>query len=234
MPETEEEKKAREAKEAAEAAAKKAAEDKDKAQPFAVFPDAESFNKRVEREARRILKEAGIADPDPAKIKLVIDAYNKSQADAAAAEEAKKSEIQKAAEAKAKSDAEKEAAMSAKEEAEMKAHLYKVCAQQGIKNIDYAVFKIQTKLASLGDNEELDEEKFIQDLKAKPEELAALGIASTPEVKKEGATTTEQGAKPETKPPDAGGNAPQTKDVMQMTSEEFRNRTSSKYGFSGF
>jgi len=234
MPETEEEKKAREAKEAAEAAAKKAAEEAVKTaaaqQPFASFPDADSFKKRVEREARSLLKEAGLTETDPAKLKAIVDAHAKAQADAAAAEEAKKSEIQRAAEAAAKAQAEAQAAMSAKEEAEMKAHLYRVCAEQGVKNLDYAFFAVSTKLAQLKDNEELDEVAFIQGLMKDPTQSAALGIAAAAKV--EGATTTQQGAGPDPKPGSPAGDPAKPVDVFQQTPEQFKAGVTAKYGFT--
>lgn len=233
MPETEEEKKKREE---AEAAAKKAAEQAAAnvaaQQPFASFPDAESFKKRVEREARSLLKEAGLTETDPVKLKAIVDAHAKAQADAAAAEEAKKSEIQRAAEAKAKAEADAQAAMSAKEEAEMKAHLYRVCAEQGVKNLDYAFFAVSAKLNTLKDNEELDEVAFIQGLMKDPTQAAALGTAAPVQVA--GATTTEQGGKPDPKPSSPAGDPGKPADAFSQSPEQFKAGVAQKYGFTPY
>jgi predicted NACHT family NTPase len=227
MAETEEEKKAREA---AEAAARKAAEDAAKATPFASFPDAESFQKRVAREARAMLKEAGLAETDPAKLKLIVDEHAKVLASQAAAEEAKKSEIQRAAEAKAQAEAATAAAMSAKEQADMRAHLFKVFASEGVKNFDYAFFAVQSKLAGLKDGEELDEVAFVKGLMADKSQAAALGLIES--VKVEGATTTEAGKQPEAKPGSPAADPKAPVDVFQQSATDFKAGVTAKYGFT--
>jgi len=229
MAETEEEKKAREA---AEAAARKAAEDAAKTIPFASFPDADSFKKRVEREARSLLKEAGLTETDPAKLKLIVDQHAKVLADQAAAEEAKKSEIQRASEAKIKAELEAAAAMSAKEQSDMRAHLFQVFAREGVKNFDYALYAVQTKLAELKDGQELDEVAFVKGLMADKSQAAALGLVETPAVKIEGATTTEAGKQPEAKPGSPAGDPKAAPDVFQQTPEAFKAGVSAKYGFT--
>lgn len=232
--ETEEEKKKREAEEAAakkaadEAAAKAAAS----AQPFATFPDAESFKKRVEREARSMLKESGLTETDPVKLKAIVDAHAKAIADQAAADEAKKSEIQRAAEAKAKAESEAAEAMSRAEEAQMKAHLYKVFAENGVKNFDYAFYSVTAKLAQLKDNEELDEVAFLKGLMADPTQAAALGVVAAPAGKVEGVSNTGVGGQPESPPKPAGGGDAKPADAFAQTSEQFKAATAAKYGFT--
>ncbi len=235
--ETEEEKKARLAKEAAEKeaadAAAKAAAAAAKAEPFAVFETAEAFQKRVAQATRSALKDAGLTITDPAKLKEIVDAHAKAEAEKAAAAEAQKSEIQKAMEAKAAAEAAQQAAMSQAEEASMKAHLYKVFAEAGVKNFDYAFYKVQSKLAALGDNEELDEVKFVADMMADKAQHAALGVDAAT-VKTEGATTTVQGGGPDPKQPPAGGGGEQPKDAFAQSSEQFKAGVAAKYGFTPF
>ena len=222
-----EEKAKADAKAAADAAA--AAAGGDKKEPFAVFESADAFNKRMEREARKILKDKGV---DPDKIDEELAALKKLREDQAAAEEAKKTEIQKAAEAKAKAEADAIAAMSKAEEASMKAHLYRVFAEQGVKNFDYAFYKVTSKLASLGENDELDEVKFLEELKANSVEAAALGFVDTPAAKVVGATTTVQGEKPDPKGKEAGGGENKPKDAMEMSPDEFKRSVQAKYGIT--
>ncbi len=226
---TEEEKAAKAAEDAAKAAAEAAA----KATPFATFPDAESFKTRVAREARSLLKEAGLAETDPVKLKAIVDAHTAQLATAAQAEEAKKSEIQKAIEAKTVADLATQQAMSAKEEAEMKAHLYRTFAEQGVKNFDYAFYKVQQELAKLPDGQELDEVEYVKTMMADASQAAALGIATAaPAVKVEGATTTAQGGAPDPKVKEAGGGAPPPADAFAQTREQFNASVGAKYGFT--
>lgn len=233
--ETKEEKEKREAAEkaAAEEAAEQAAANVTANQPFATFPDAESFKKRVEREARSLLKEAGFTETDPAKLKAIVDAHAKQLADQAAAEEAKKSEIQRAAEAKAAAEQAAQAAMSEAEAAKMQAHLYKVFAEHGVKNFDYAFYKTQSALAALKDGEELDEVEFVKTMMADKSQAAALGLEGPP-VKVEGANTTVQGNGPDPKQPPAGGGGEQPKDAFAQSSEQFKAGVAAKYGFTPF
>lgn len=235
--ETEEEKKARLAKEAAEKeaadAAAKAAAAAAKAEPFAVFETAEAFQKRVAQATRSALKDAGLTITDPAKLKEIVDAHAKAEAEKAAAAEAQKSEIQKAAEAAAAAKAAAEAAMSEAESAKMQAHLYKVFAEHGVKNFDYAFYKTSSALAALKDGEELDEVEFVKTMMADKAQAAALGLEGPPP-KVEGATTTVQGNAPDPKTPPAGGGQTQQKDAFQQTSEEFKTGVAAKYGFTPF
>lgn len=234
----EEKKKAEEAAaaaaKAAEDAAKQAAANVTANQPYATFPDADSFKKRVEREARSLLKDAGLTVTDPAELKEIVDAHAKAEAERAAAAEAQKSEIQKAAEAAAAAKAAAEAAMSAKEEADMRAHLYRVFAEQGVKNFDYAFYKTQDALAKLKDGEELDEVAFVKTMMADKSQAAALGIDAAPAAKVEGATTTVQGGGPDPKQPPAGGGGEKPADAFQQSSEQFKAGVAAKYGFTPF
>jgi len=233
MAESEEEKKIREAKEAAAAAAVLAAADAAaKSQPFATFPDAESFKKRVEREARALLKEAGLTETDPAKIKAIVDQHAQTLAAQAAEAEAKKSEIQKAAEAAAAADLAKQQAMSAAEEAETKAHLYRTFAEQGVKNFDYAFFKVQSELAKLPDGQELDEVAFTKAMMADPTQAAALGVVAAPVAKVEGVTNTDAGSQPDPKPGSPAGDPAKPVDAFSQSKEAFSAGVAAKYGFT--
>ena len=226
----EEKKKADEDKKKADeaAAAAKAAEAAKAATPFATFETAEAFNRRMEREARSILKAKGI---DPDKIDEQMAALKKLQEDQAKAEEAQKSEIQKAAEAKAKAEADAKSAMGAAEAAQMKAHLYKTFAEKGVKNFDYAFYAVTNKLSSMGENEELDENDFITKMMADPTQAAALGIVGST-VQPTGATTTGVGTQPDPKPASPTQDPKAAGDAFGKTAEQFRLDTGLKYGFT--
>jgi membrane protein involved in colicin uptake len=228
----EEKKKAEEEKKKAEetaATAKAAAEAAAKAAPFATFETADAFNKRMEREARSILKAKGI---DPDKIDEQMAALKKLQEDQAKAEEAQKSEIQKAAEAKAKAEADAKSAMGAAEAAQMKAHLYKTFAEQGVKNFDYAFYAVTEKLSNMKDTEELDEVDFIKKMMSDPAQAAALGVVAAPAAQTQGVTTTGAGAVPDPKPGSPAGDPKAGADAFSKSPEQFRADTGTKYGFT--
>jgi hypothetical protein len=223
---TDEEKKAAEAKAAAEAKSKTDVEAAAKAQPFATFDSAEAFNKRMEREARSILKAKGV---DPDKIEEELAALKKMREDHAVAEEAKKSEIQKSAEARATAELAAKTAMGEAEEAKLRAHLYRCFAEQGIKNFDYAFYAVTNKLSTMGETEELDEVDFIKKMMADPTQAAALGVAAVAKV--EGVTTTDQGGRPDPKPGSPAGDAQKPADAFSQTGEQFRAAVAARYGF---
>jgi hypothetical protein len=233
MEETPEQKAAREAAEAeaARVAAATAAAAGGK-QPFATFPDADSFNKRVEREARALLKAQGI--DDPAQVKKMLEERAAAEAARVAAEEAAKGELQRAIEAKALAESKLATREAELEAARTQAHLTKVFVEAGVGNHDYAFFKVQQALDKLADGEQLDEVKLIADLKAIPTEAAALGIgAAAPVVPKvEGATTTAAGGTPDPKPKDAGGGAPEVKDAFAQSGSDFRAGVQARYGYT--
>lgn len=222
----EEKKKAEEAA-AATVAAAKAAEAK--AAPFATFENAEAFNKRMEREARAILKAQGI---NPDNLAEEMAALRKLRDEKAAADEAQKSEIQKAAEGKAKAEAEAKAAMSQAEAAAMKAHLYKTFAEQGVKNFDYAFYSVTQKLSTMGEAEELDEVEYIKKLMSDPTQAAALGVAAAVVVQTQGVTTTAAGTQPDPKAASPAGDPKPAGDAFAKSAEQFRMDTGTKYGFT--
>lgn len=255
MPETEEEKKAREAREAADKAKADAEAlartgsgnggnttpgggaggDGGGSQPFATFPDADSFNKRIEREARKILKDAGLSETDPVKLKAAMDELAKVQAAQAEAERAKMSEIDRLKADLAKSEAEKAQAMSAAEEARMRAHVLGVCATKGITNTDYAMWAIANKLGAMGENEELDENAFLDELMKDEKQKIALGFAAPAQVQQQGATNTDTGKGPGGAPPaggggsNGGGGAP---DATTMTKDQFNADMQRRFGWT--
>lgn len=230
--ETPEEKAAREA---AEAAARAAGQP---AQPFATFESAEAFNRRMDREAKSRLKAMGIEDPEKAKADL--EAYRQIQAQQAAAEEAKKGEIQKAQDAQRAAEQQAAAMAAENERLRLESHLSRVGAAAGVQNVPYLLFVVGQKLDKLPDGEQLDEVAFIDELKKDPAQAAALGIAGAQQQKPGGqqqtptvgVNTTGAGGTPDARQQPAGGGATETKDAFAQSPAEFNAGLTNRYGFS--
>lgn len=94
-------------------------------------------------------------------------------------------------------------AAAAAEQARVDLHLTKLFARHGVRNPDYATWRIMDRLNQLPDSEELDEEAFLKELLADQRERVALGVdAAEPEprrVEVPPTTTAPAGAAP--KPP---------------------------------
>jgi len=189
----------------------------------------EALDKRLERERVKaqsdFLKSMGFDS---------VDAYNdwKKQHDAEQEEKAKlerekMSEIERykadAAELQKKIDEAEMARNAAVEEAEaarVEAHLHSVFAAKGIKNTEYAMFRIETKLNELGDDEELDENAFLDELLKDPSDSIALGVAAPEQKNKSAPATTTHGKKgPDPKQP---ANSSPNKHASDMTNDEWQ------------
>lgn len=201
------------------------------AAPFATFPDSASFDARVDREARKRMKERfGMTDEELEK-KLAIAA--KLEKEAEERRQAELTEQQRLQEEAAAAKAAQEAAIDAKEEAELKAHLFETFAKKRIANFDYAMFKVTSKLATLEEGEELDEDAYLAELLENPtERLALMGEPSKAPAKKEGATTTGTDPKDDPPAPPPGGGPPTKKSATDMTPDEFRKHLAG-LGFHG-
>lgn len=194
------------------------------AQPFATFPDADSFRKRVEREARKHLRELGITDP--AEVKSILAEHAQLKEAAQEAERAKMGEIERLqADLQAAKEA-REAAELQAEELRVKQHLTSVFARNGVTNHDYAMWRFQTKLAEMDEDEELDEDAFIAELAQDATTRAALGMKA-PEGTPDGEappvappTRPANTAVPHEKPAASNGGLP-SKTAMDMTPEEW-------------
>lgn len=137
------------------------------------------LNERMERARRGLLKkEFGVDDPEALQAKL------KRLTDLEKTEEDRK-KAQMSAEEKLQADlaterGKREAAEKAAEAAKVDAHLTRLFASNGIKNVDYATFKVMNKLGSLPETEELDENAYLAELLKDPRERIALGLDVTP------------------------------------------------------
>lgn len=191
------------------------------AEPFAVFPDAESFQKRVERETKKRLKDLGIDDVEQAKARL--DAAAAAEKAAEEAKRAQMTEIERLRADQAKAQADAKEAMTRAEEAEMRAHLHRVFAEEGIRNFDYGFFAVTRKLATIPEDETLDERAYLRELAKDPTQAAALGIApppaqAAPSAQRPATSTPVAGSAP--LPPGAGAPAP-AKTAFDMSPAEW-------------
>lgn len=196
-------------------------------EPYAVFPDAESFQKRVEREARKALRELGV--DDPAAIKSMLAEYGTLKNAAEEARRAQMTEVERLKTDLAAKEAQAAEAMSTAEEAKLRAHLYQVFARRGIRNFDYGFWLITSKLAGMPDDAEpLDEEAFLEASAADPATRAALGIASAEVAAPPAAPPAYPGVRPATTSPATAAPQPPapnpaipTKTAMDMTPAEW-------------
>lgn len=190
-------------------------------QPFATFPDAESFQKRVDREAKKALRELGIEDPQALKSILAEHESFKK-----AAEEAKRAQMSEVERLKADLDAKErlaQEAMSAAEEARFDAHIYRMCVKKGIRNHEYAKWMIANELSRLPEDGQLDEEAYFETALSDATTRAALGVEpppapAVPVAKPPLNTSPYQGAAPV-----PGGVIP-AKTVMDLSKDEWQNR----------
>jgi hypothetical protein len=146
---------------------------------------------------------------------------------AAAAAEAKRKEMSEIERYKADLEAANKATAEEKAKADAKAreaedirlelHLRQECAKRGIVNQDFAIYLINRKLAEMGEDEQLDEGKFLDDLVADESQKSALGLVAPPP--QEGAATT---VPPQNGPPPPPDGPQGEKSALDMTPEELR------------
>ena len=205
--------------------AEEAPDPEERAQPFAVFPDADSFNSRVSRETRKKLRELGIESPE--QLQHLREEHARLQEEAEKQRQAQMSELEREREARAQFEKEAQDAASSAEQSELKAYLYEVFAEKGIRNFDYALWEVVHRLEDLEPDEELDEHEFLDELMADPVKRVALGLESTKPV---GANTTDSSKGPQPKP--AGGGSQEPNDAFAKSQQDFKQDLQNKYGFS--
>lgn len=193
------------------------------AAPFAVFPDSTSFNARVDREARVRLKELGIEDPDA--VKTILAEHQALKAESEKRRQESLSELEREREARTKAETELAAERAKAENAQSQAQMFKLFAEHGVKNYDFAMFAIQRARATSADPAKFDASAFLTAMKADPSNAAALGLVT---VATTGVTTTTE----DKDTPPKGAAPPTTKSVKDMTPEEFRAHVERTTGFT--
>lgn len=199
------------------------------ADPFAVFPDAESFNKRLERERKKFLKDLGY--DDEAQAKADREALQKMRTEEEERRKATMSEVDRAKSEAAEAKKTAEAAQALAEENRVRSHLYMVFAEKGIRNFKYAFWKVMDRLETVPEGQELDERAYLDELLKDPSEQAALGVApppaapppqpgqpGAPPVQRPASTALPGGGAPPAPPP-AGGQPRKT--AYDMSSQDW-------------
>jgi hypothetical protein len=200
---------------AASAAAPEPAED-------TVTLTTKQLNERMERAVRSFLKrELGAESADEIK------AARGKLADLERAEEERRkaamSEQEKLQAELAEARKAADAASAAAEQARVDLHLTRLFARHGVKNPDYATWRIMDKLNQLPESEELDEEAYLRELLSDQRERVALGVETPAEaaprkVEVPPTTTAPAGSAP--KPPPANPVQP-PKTAMDMSPAEW-------------
>lgn len=192
------------------------------AQPFAVFPDAASFNERLDREARKRLKELGVEDPDAVKTVMAEHAALKAESEKRRLESL--SELEREREARTKAETELANVRTQAETAALQMQMLRLFAEHGVKNTDFAMFAVTKARAASEDPAKFDAAAFLTAFKADAANAAALGLATTTS----GATTTN----PERETPPKGAPPPTTKATKDMTPAEFRAHVERTTGYT--
>jgi hypothetical protein len=187
----------------------------------------EAFNERVARAARSQLeKELGVRDLSAVKDNLATLQQMKE-----AEEERKKQQMSELERAQTEANEAKQRATEleeARDAAQLKAHVTQLCAERGIRDVGYAEYKIMGKLAETPESEDLDEEKYLDELLQDERQRVALGVQNPaeppppPKAVDDPANTSPAagGQHQQPKPPNA---APEgEKDAFAMTDEEWQ------------
>lgn len=166
----------------------------------------EQLNKRLERATRSYLrKEVGVESADELKARLARVAELETRE--AEAKRAQMTELERLQSDLRAAQTAREAAEAAAEQARVDLHLTRVFAKHGVRNSDYATWRIMDKLGTLPETEELDEEAYLRELLSDPRERIALGVEGLPEapaprtVAVAPTTTTPAGSAPKPPPP---------------------------------
>lgn len=144
-------------------------------EPYLTFKTAEDFQKRTKQASRAMLREAGLPD-DLEAVKKALDeaATHKKQIEEAERARMSTEERLRADAAAAQATAQQAAAQAA--EAARDAAVYRLCAQKGVANLDYAKFVLGPHMGDQG----FDGAAYIDQLSADPSQRSALGMAPPP------------------------------------------------------
>lgn len=156
-----------------------AAEAPASSEPYAVFKDAASFQKRVDQSTRAALRrELGIDDVDALKAKL--SAAEKYEAEREAARQAQLTNEQRLSEEISRLTREKEAAEQLARTREFEAHTTRLFSTMGIREHGYATFRLQEAQRAHKGEAAFDDKAFLESLLADPRARIQLGVDEVP------------------------------------------------------
>lgn len=179
----------------------------------------DAFQQRIEQAKRAGLKEAGI---DPEQVKKDREELAKLKADAEERKKAEMTEKERLETEKAEAVAKAEEATKRAEAATHRAHVVEECAKHGVRDVDYALFRI----AKREEGQSISE--FLTEILKDDTEKTRFGVSAPGTPPK--ATTT---GTPETAPPKPKDGGTPDKPVEQMTKAEFAAYKRSKHGIHG-
>jgi hypothetical protein len=139
----------------------------------------EALGQRLDRAKRSALK-AEFGTEDTAEIKSKLEALAKYEAEREEARKAAMSREQQLAEEVAREKAAREKAEQEAATARFEAHTSRMYAELGIKNHDYATFKLANAISAHTGEGKFDDRKFLDELLADRRERVALGLDEAP------------------------------------------------------
>lgn len=196
-----------------------------KSEPFAVFPTKDAFDERVKRAARSMIKsELGLEDVGQIKT-LIAEREQLRKAE----EERKAAEMTEVEKLKAENDKARARLTEIENEAKAArtdAEITRLCAERGIRDIEYAKFKLRASRA--GDDKDLEDTAYLDKLLQLPKERIALGVDKVPAdgedqtvITRPAGTTPVSNPLASPKPPPAGGGG-QQKSAYDMKPDEWQ------------
>lgn len=195
--------------------------------PFATFPTAEAFNERVARAARSHLQtELGMPLDE---VKAGLASLAASQKAEAERQQAELSELEKERTAREAAETAQCEAEEIRDQAVLDAHILGLCNERGVRDWQYAKYRILTKAGELPEGEDLDEAAYLDKLLTDGQARIAMGVDQVPTapqpVAAPASTTPAPGAPPGSPggpPPQAPPNAqPAAKTAFELTPEEW-------------
>lgn len=191
-------------------------------QPFAVFDNQAALEDRLARAQRAGFREQFGTD-DPAEVRSRLERLKKLEDEEAERQRAQLSDQQRL---QADLDAEKAkraAAEAERDQVKFESIVARSCAGHGIKNVAYAQFTVAQAAEALPDGQQIDVDKYLQELLSKQEYRGAFGIAAAvTETQPAPVTTSPNPGTPPPPPPAPGGGTAPGVDAMTMKPEDFR------------
>ena len=138
----------------------------------------QQLSQRLERAVRSYVRKLGLESPD--ELAQAIQRLREMEQQEEERRKAQMSEVERLQAELAELKRAQEQAAEEAERARVEAHLTRLFAEKGIRNHDYATWKLMQAVNELEDDDELDEEKFLQQLMEDPKERIALGIEEPP------------------------------------------------------
>lgn len=165
------------------------------AQDDSISMSSEQLKERMGRAQASYLQEH-FGTRDPAEVKARLEQLEQMNA---AEEQRKRDQLSKEEQLQADLAAERQRAQEAQEERDavaFESHVTRVCAELGVKNVDFAMWEIARKADELADDEQIDAREHLQGLLDDNQSRAALGVSAAVQTEPTGATTTPAGQEP--------------------------------------